>query len=219
MSQVNFTLAFIMTAHLSQSAAKDMLWLIQDSYFGELCSWSETASRLAALAALCKPGDPAAVIASRVLGMQNFAIEDDWRTEEGESVRGTSESGGPSHSLIQNSHPDWLDDDEPPILQFIAAAAIGLSDWHFHQADPDYFPSIPHGHWQGHDQPKLDPYTGWIYQGSKQTSREKRKKIVALWNDDKFRVFARTAVDFYLAAFPHYRGWRIPNPRRLPRRR
>ena len=212
-------LVFIMKAHLSKSAANDVIWLIQDSYFGGLCSWSETASRLAALATLCKPGDPASVVASRVLEMQNFAIEDDWPTDEGESARATSKSGGSNHSLIQNSNPDWLDDDEPPILQFIADAAIGLSDWHFHQADPDFFPSVPHGHWQGNDQPKLDPYTGYIYQGLKQTSRVSRKKTVALWNDCKFRVFARAAVNYYLAAFPRYRGWRVPNPRRLPRRR
>lgn len=208
-----------MVAHLSLSATQDILWLIRDSYFGELCSWNETALRLAALAVMCKENDPTKIIANRVLGLQNFAIEDYWRDEDGEFIKDAYESTGPSRSLIQNTLPDWLNDDTPPILQFIAAGTTGLSDWHFHQADSDYFPSIPHGHWQGYGQPKLDPYTGWIYQDRKQKSREKRNKIVMLWNDKKFRLFARMAVEFYLVAFPHYRGWRVKNPKRLPRRR
>jgi hypothetical protein len=110
-------------------------------------------------------------------------------------------------------------DDGHPMLQFTPGALTGLTQWVFHQSDPDYFPSVPHGHYQGKKQPKLDAYLGWIYDGSRQTGREPRAKIIALWNDQKFRDFARTAINFYIASFPSYRGWRVPDPRVLPRRR
>ena len=209
-----------MPNYISSAAAKDLLLIIQDSYFGGLCSWSETASRLEALSALAGPGQETQ-FAQRVLVMSGFSIDDHWNEEsaESESSGSSHDSDGPRFTQIWRSHPDWLDEDEPPILQLLPAVSTGLSDWHFHQADADYFPSIPHGHWQGRDQPKLDPYTGWNYQGSKQTARESRKKIVALWNDDKFRRFARAAIDYYLQAFPSYGGWRVRDPRRLPRRR
>ena len=212
-----------MTDYISSTAAKELLSIIKDSYFGGLCSWSETASRLVALGALAGPGQEAQ-LAQRVLTMSDFSAEDFWKeeSEESEESQTADPSGGvegPRFTRVERSHPDWLDEDEPPILQLLPAASTGLSNWNFHQADPDYFPSIPHGHWQGRDQPKLDPYTGWIYRGSKQTTREDRKKIVALWSDDKFRKFARAAIDYYLEAFPSYTGWRVRNPRRLPRRR
>lgn len=209
-----------MPNYISSAAAKELLLIIQESYFGGLCSWSETASRLEALSALAGPGQETQ-FAHRVLAMSDFSFDDRWNEEraENQSSGPPDESEGPRFTQIRHSHPDWLDEDEPPILQLHPAASTGLSDWHFHQADPDYFPSIPHGHWEARDQPKLDPYTGWIYQGSKQTSREDRKKIVALWSDNKFRKFARAAIDYYLAAFPLYGGWRVRDPLRLPRRR
>jgi len=210
-----------MPDYLSSVAAKELLELIQESYFGGLCSWSETASRLSALAALCGSSKEKLIV-QRVLTMNDFSFEDRWHDEledEQDERRPGPGSDGPHQTQVSFSRPDWLDENEPAILQLIPATSTGLTDWQFHQADADFFPSIPHGHWQGHDQPKLDAYTGWIYQGSQQISREKRKKIVALWNDQKFRVFARAAIDYYLDAFPSYHGWRVRNPRRLPRRK
>lgn len=88
----------------------------------------------------------------------------------------------------------------------------------FHKYDADFHPSIPHGHFKGGNQPKLDPYLGWVYRGAKQIQREPRNSIVALWNEADFREFALGAIAYYMGAFPNYR-WRVPNPRRLPRRR
>lgn len=209
-----------MPIYISSDAAKELLAIIQDSYFGTLCSWSETASRLAALAALSGPSQEA-LFAQRVLSINDFSLDDRWHDENADNLSEGAKYGsdGPRQTQLRRFHPDWLDEDEPPILQLIPATSTELSDWHFHQADPDYFPSIPHGHWQRRDQPKLDPYTGWIYQGSQQTSREKRKRIVALWNDHRFRKFARSAIDYYLEAFPYYNGWRVRDPRKLPRPR
>ena len=210
-----------MPDYLSSVAAEELLELIQDSYFGGLCSWSETTSRLAALSALCGSSKEK-LIAQRVLAMDDFSFEDRWNDEpkiEQDERRPGPGPDGPHQTQVSLSRPDWLDEDEPAILQLIPATSTGLADWEFHQVDADFFPSIPHGHWHGRNQPKLDAYTGWIYQGSQQTSREKRKKIVALWNDQKFRAFARAAIEYYLGEFPSYRGWRVKNPRRLPRRK
>lgn len=93
-----------------------------------------------------------------------------------------------------------------------------LRDWVFHQADDDYFPSIPHGHYLGKKQPKLDPYLGWIYDGSTQKNRLSRKDIIQLWNDKKFRDFAKKEIEWYIETYPSHH-WKIPNPRRLPRTR
>jgi len=58
----------------------------------------------------------------------------------------------------------------------------GLKEWVFHQYDPDFHPSVPHGHFQRRNQPKLDPYLGWVYRGSKQIDRKPRQAIIDLWN-------------------------------------
>jgi hypothetical protein len=113
--------------------------------------------------------------------------------------------------------PKPLGDDE--LLYFIPGPGTGLTHWVFHPFDVDYFPSVPHGHFQGRPQPKLDAYLGWVYQGSKQISRETRQSIILLWNEDKFRALASTAIQFYLNQFPHYTGWRVSKPKVLPRRR
>lgn len=210
-----------MTDYLSSRAAKELLEIIQHSYFGGLIPWGETASRLEALAMLCEPNAGPNTVARRVLAMNDFAIEGEW-PDDSESQRNALFGGEipePTRTTVQLVRQDWDDDSDDFVLQLIPAGSTGLSSWIFHQADEDPFPSIPHGHLHGKSQPKLNPYTGWIYNGSQQTSREKRKKIVALWNDSKFRNFAREAIDFYLGKFPKYTGWRVPNPRRLPRKR
>jgi hypothetical protein len=106
-----------------------------------------------------------------------------------------------------------------PAVAFFSSNAVGLSDWEFHPLDVDFFPSIPHGHYQSKKQPKLDAYQGWVYQRSRQIRREPRAAIIALWNDPKFRTVARMAIDFYLENFPKYNGWRVHLPQKIPRRR
>jgi hypothetical protein len=112
---------------------------------------------------------------------------------------------------------DGRGDDEDIYLFFIPSGITGLTSWQFHPFDDDFFPSIPHGHNRKNDGIKLDPYLGWIYRGSRQTAREERRKIVALWNDDGFRRAALLAIDYYLNHHPTFTGWRVSNPRRLPR--
>jgi hypothetical protein len=102
--------------------------------------------------------------------------------------------------------------------RFTLAAQPGLSQWTFYQADPDFFPSIPHGHLLSEKRKKLDAYLGWIYRDGKPFGREPRWKTIALWNDEGFRLFASMAIGYYRHQFPGHH-WRVPDPGRLPRRR
>lgn len=101
----------------------------------------------------------------------------------------------------------------------LIAKVNGFSSWHFHQYDPDFSPSVPHGHWKEMETRKLDAYLGWIYEGTRQVSREKRSLIIDLWNNEEFRCFAATAIDYYLDHHPSYKRWRVSNPKKLPVRR
>jgi len=112
--------------------------------------------------------------------------------------------------------------DEAPILAYLTSVNGVLgSKWRFHQYDKDHFPSIPHGHLVTKNKIKLDCYRGFTYDTSaknKPLHRERRKFIVNLWNDDKFRVFAINQINFYIVNFPNYK-WRVRNPLRIPRKR
>ena len=101
----------------------------------------------------------------------------------------------------------------------MVSSAAGLSEWEFHQYDNDPYPSVPHGHKRSNHRWKLDSYQGWVYERTRQAHREPRWKIIALWNDGKFRSFALDALAYYIDHFPHYSDWRVGNPLRLPRRR
>jgi len=100
-------------------------------------------------------------------------------------------------------------------LQFFVSGVPEARRWEFHQYDRDYFPSIPHGHRKGSIR-KLDAYRGWVYERADQVERESRKLIIALWNDNKFREFARKAILFYMSEYPRFL-WRVRQPLRLPR--
>ena len=147
-----------------------------------------------------------------ILSSQEFEAEEEWSFSERKQtdVDGDSSSGSP------DSLPP---EDDTTTLHFIAEN-IGLSNWLFHKGDDDFFPSIPHGHAISGRPRKLDAYRGWIYQKDTkitQVGREPRGKIVALWNDEKFRAFASAAITNYALKFPSYH-WRVYNPMRLPRR-
>jgi hypothetical protein len=146
----------------------------------------------------------------RILGWQEFESEEEWPFGEREQT----DVDGDSSSGTQDSSPP---DDDTTVLHFIAEN-IGLSNWLFHKGDDDFFPSIPHGHGISGRRSKLDAYRGWIYQKDTQVGREPRGKIVALWNDEKFRAFATAAITNYALKFPSYH-WRVHNPMRLPHRR
>ena len=171
-------------------------------------SWDQYLLRLRFLRDNSEPGSLQGDATHQILVSEDSDGEEEWPL------------GGPEQS---GTEPDPSDsqvskDAETELLHFCAAGSTGLSQWLFHQADPDFFPSIPHGHWSAEKRKKLDAYRGWVYREDEQIDREPRWKIIALWNDEKFRAFAATAIGYYLSSFPRY-GWRVPNPMRLPRRR
>lgn len=197
------------TRYLSPAAAHDFLVLTETSHKFGIVQRTIYLERLSVLSQIGNPQDAATSFALSVIGQQEWPVhEDQWGhapnglLEENEEVAVSS--------IVGDTHNNDI--------SFMTTAG-GLKNWFFRPGDPDYFPSVPHGHWENRDKPKLDAYLGWVYEGSKQTDRLKRKSIVALWNDENFRAVAGAAIEYYLTNYPHYRGWRVSNPRRLPRRR
>jgi hypothetical protein len=93
--------------------------------------------------------------------------------------------------------------------------------WVFTKADPDPYPSTPHGHWehQNNTWPKLDPYQGRVFAKKHQedVGRQLRKKEMReLWGDPRFRDFCRGHILWYMEQFP-YHEFRVRNPMRFPR--
>lgn len=198
---------------LTRRAAKTYLEVTRMSFLYGLIGWAQLLDRLKVLVSITLPGDPCHKQAARVLVFEKIGEGDTWAGDDIELP-----TGGTSVLKAQELDDDD-EDDGPLVIYFFPGPQTGLSEWEFHQYDDDYFPSVPHGHFKGADQPKLDPYLGWIYRRSQQVDRVHRKKIVALWNDDKFRLLASSAIRYYLEHHPHYSGWRVTDPLALPRRR
>ena len=204
--------------YLTRAAARLFLNSSRNAFLLGLISWSQLMDRLVALRGMCSPSNPSGIVAERILRIEEWENGDEWEYEgESPSNRRQDDNRPSSFESSLDYFPD--EDDDGAFLCFLAGTHTGLSNWEFHQYDDDYFPSVPHGHWNGRKQPKLDPYQGWVYQGSKQQRREPKKNIIALWNDRQFREFTQAAIDYYLDHHPNYNGWRVSNPRRLPRRR
>lgn len=129
-------------------------------------------------------------------------VSDSFTRAEGELPGGGS--GGPMPS---------------DIIHFIPGGAIGhLKKWTFHKGDVDPYPSVPHGHWEGHPFPKLDPYLGWVCEAKQRKAHRLPKSDTrALWNDDRFRAFAAAALVHFIAEQP-WHEFRVRHPMRLPRR-
>lgn len=173
-------------------------------------SWDQYLLRLRFLRENAEADSLQTAATHHLLGSEDVEAEDEWPLGEPEQ---TNSDGGSS-----DAHDFLPKDDDTGLLYFQADGSTGLSQWSFHLGDADFFPSIPHGHTTSGKRKKLDAYRGWIYRDDKQDGREPRWKIVALWNDEKFRAFASTSIAYYVSRFPHY-GWRVSNPMRLPRRR
>lgn len=188
------------------------------SYQLGLVSWHELLERYKALKCMCAPGSAASVSLDRLLNVgqdEGESEEDDWTDQETAQRPQEASSGEGTWRELT----DRVDEEDDIVLHYIPGSRTGLITWEFHPYDPDFFPSVPHGHHRQQRKTKLDAYLGWVYQRSKQVSREPRWKVIELWNDSQFRVVASNAVDYYLASHPHYAGWRVVSPRKLPRRR
>jgi hypothetical protein len=96
-----------------------------------------------------------------------------------------------------------------------------LDIWVFTKADPDSYPSVPHGHFQIRNRrwPKLNPYTGRVFSSKYQEDRSKRltkREMQQLWSDDKFKSFCREMVVWYHERFPYF-NFPVRHPLRMPR--
>lgn len=171
-------------------------------------------ARMYVLREMCRTGDLHWKYADRILRIEQWGEERRW-------------DATPIHDEEIYSHDKdltegrilWSDhdrDDEPIILEFIPAHATGLGAWEFHKGDADPFPSIPHAHHCSNDKRKLDAFLGFIYLRNAPDGRVSRESIVMLWNDKKFRLFAKEAIGYFFQPNPHWR-WRVPFPFRLPR--
>ena len=204
-----------MTNFLSREAAQSYFHLTLLCYEYQLIDESSFLERLEVLSSIGDPSNGATIFANEILQDCEWPInESDWFADRPAEERSELSDNDSGRSTVGGS------DDDPDDLIIHLVIAVGGNEWEFHPFDDDWFPSVPHGHkMSGRPTDKLDPYLGWLYDKSKQSGRLKRKAIISLWNDERFRRTAIIAIDYYLEHHPHYRGWRVPSPRRLPRRR
>lgn len=199
-----------MINYLLTEAADDFLELTFVSRNFGIIGRTIFLERMSVLSRIGHPNDAATSYAQSILQRNDWPVHDDeWGHDPSEMVE-EKEEGPAFDPSVRHDNDGFI---------YFWTSAGGLKNWFFRPGDPDFFPSIPHGHWENRDAPKLDSYLGWVYNGSKQCDRIKRKSIVALWNDEAFRDIAAKAIDYYLTHHPHYNGWRVADPRRLPRRR
>ncbi|MHA8112241.1 hypothetical protein ACX122_03810 [Kosakonia cowanii] len=194
--------------YLEQNASLLYFNLTKHSYYLGVLSWLHVQDRMFALSEMCEPEDPTYIAASRILSLEGYDGEfESWResdrNNEQDSNAGQRRPGG-------RIYPD-----NDGFYHFLSRLSK-TKDWEFHQADADFFPSVPHGHYKGRNQPKLDAYLGWVYKNSAQIDRLSRDAIVELWNDASFRKFAKTSITWFMEQNPNF-NWRVSDPMLLPR--
>lgn len=114
----------------------------------------------------------------------------------------------------------WIypDEDEPLVMQFtMNTPGMPVRRWDFHLTDADHFPSVPHGHKSDRHDVTLHAYQGFIYEKRREIDRASRASIIALWNNDDFRKFAKRVLEHFIATHPPGLIGRAPFP--LPRKR
>lgn len=96
-----------------------------------------------------------------------------------------------------------------------------LGVWVFTKADPDPYPSIPHGHYknQNNKWPKLNPYTGRVFNSKQQEAKSERlskEQMQIIWRDEKFKSFCREMIVWYREQFSSYK-FPVRSPSRMPK--
>ena len=71
---------------------------------------------------------------------------------------------------------------------------VCFGTWVFTKADPDSYPSVPHGHYKNQNikWPKLIPYTGRVFSSKYQedtSQRLSKKQMKEIWIDPSFKSF------------------------------
>ena len=114
--------------------------------------------------------------------------------------------------------------------EFMASGQVNKQDWMellvlgrwlFTKSDPDAYPSTPHGHLHSATRawPKLNPYTGRVFEGKHKedtTLRLSKREMQNLWRDHAFRDFCRSYILLFVEAHPYY-AFRVKNTLRFPR--
>jgi hypothetical protein len=148
------------------------------------------------------------------------------QSETDRSIGWPQEPAGDTSEIIPELEV-YEDVDEaarPNVMRFMTNRAGILGEkWVFNKGDPDFFPSVPHGHLKNRLPIKLDAYRGYTYDtahANTPCARETRTFIVGLWRDSKFRRLAYEAVRHFIQINPsfnwlHQRG--IVSPLRFPK--
>jgi len=103
-----------------------------------------------------------------------------------------------------SSSSKYSKDDDKNWIEFIC-----LGTWVFTKADPDPYPSVPHGHYRNQNTkwPKLNPYTGRVFSSKHQEDANKRlskKQMKEIWSDESFKSFCREMIIWYRETYPYY---------------
>lgn len=200
--------------YLNHDAADSFYLLSVRSYDLHLIGRSELELRLACLSGMLNPDDrlfePLRRSVPPSLAYEAEMIDDD--QSEVEITREEYSEREIRQVASRRSFPP------PPVMQLIVHGVAGMKKWVFHEFDEDPHPSVPHGHENGKDHPKCDPYTGKVYDSyRREISKERlgRKTRIVLWSNPKFREFALKAIIWYEDQHPCY-SFRVSRPRRLP---
>jgi hypothetical protein len=180
-----------------RKASKDYYLLSRKAYIAGLIGWAHLLDRAWLARELTRDRDPVHIQTSGLLMSAETAYSPFHIDAETDDLRESK-----LEISIEEDCVDGKADEENQL--HLIAKVNGLRAWHFNQYDPDFFPSVPHGHWNEKETRKLDAYLGWQYEGTRQVGLEKRSVIIDLWNTDEFRLFARTAIDYYLDHHPSY---------------
>jgi hypothetical protein len=139
---------------LSQKAALAFYDATREAYVLGFISWEQALHRLAFLHTLTD--DPE--LKKKLLFIADKAIGE---ISEINTISNETELVIETNIFIAEYPYNYPPFYEPIVLHLIVRDAAGLRKWEFHH-DPDFFPSIPHGH-EVRSKCKLDSYLDWIY--------------------------------------------------------
>ena len=150
--------------HLSDIAAKELLWAIRANFSIGIASWTETLDRFVALREMTPPGSPSRRFTERLLLLEEWPLQGTWLKDNSDSSTGSADENVTesrirrmtregTHGGGEDGSIDWF---------YLVSSASGLRDWEFHQYDDDPYPSVPHAHKLGNHRWKLDAYQGCV---------------------------------------------------------
>ncbi len=200
--------------YLKRSAASDYLNMSRLALRVDQITPYQFLSRLVCLKAMSKPSSPEHSNASIILRAEGWLDDEGW-IEEGQ----VSDSSHNDYYLAGNGEAGLRDgglDPDDPLYVYLVVTISGTR-WKFIVGDPDPWPSVPHGHGWNDARWKIDPYLGDTFFQGRSKGRVPRSELVAFWNNDKFRDYARSEIEHWIEQHKGW-TWRVSHPARLPRR-